>query len=271
MNRQDRMTKREMSKREALREKRRKEKMRNRGLLIGGIIVVSVIFAVILITSSLKTAKPETFTMITPAVVPNPQGISMGDPNAPIKVTEFADFQCPGCMLFATQQESGFVAKYVTTGKVYFTYRSFSFLDHYDTRTPALKESHAAAEAAYCASDQNKFWEYHDILYANQGAENSGAFTDSRLSAFAQALNLNMSTFKACYTSGKYRQEVLDDYALGTKYGLVQTPSFLINGVLVIEADLITTIESQLTSGTPTTAAPASGSTTTAPAASPTP
>jgi len=256
-----------MSKRELLRERRRKEERRRRGLMIGGIILLAVIVVGVLILSS---PKPEKVTLITPAVVPNPQGLSMGDPNAPIKVLEFADFQCPGCMLFATQEEASFVSKYVATGKVYFTYLPFSFLDQRDTRNPPLKESHAAAEAASCAGDQNKFWEYHDILFANQTGENIGDFTDKRLTAFAQALGLNMSQFNACYTSGKYRQTIINDYVEGTKYSVAQTPSFLVNGVLVIGSDLDTTIDAQLTSGTPTTTVPTTGASGT-PAASPTP
>jgi protein-disulfide isomerase len=254
MNKSDRMSKREL-----LREKRRKEEKRKRGIFIGGIVVIALIIAGVLIYSSLQSLQPVKFTMITPAAIPNPQGLSMGDPNAPVKVMEFADFQCPACMLFATQQETTIVNTYVATGKVYFTYLPFSFLDQNDTRNPPLKESHAAAEAASCAGDQNKFWEYHDILYANQTGENIGDFTDKRLMAFAQALGLDMNQFNACYTSGKYRQKVIDDYNLGIKDGVTQTPSFLVNGTLVTQADLQTTIDAQLAGGTPTTAAPTTG------------
>lgn len=256
MNKSDRMSKREL-----LREKRRREEKRNRGIFIGGIVIIALLIAGVLIYSSLQSSQPEKITLITPSAVPNPQGLSMGDPNAPVKVLEFADFQCPGCMLFATQQETTFVNTYVATGKVYLTYLPFSFLDdpRRDTRNPPLKESHAAAEAASCAGDQNKFWEYHDILFANQTGENIGDFTARRLTAFAQALGLDMNQFNACYTSGKYRQQIIDDYNLGIKDGVSQTPSFLVNGILVTQADLQTTIESQLAGGTPTTAAPTTG------------
>jgi protein-disulfide isomerase len=254
MNKSDRMSKREL-----LRERRRREEKRKRGIFIGGIVVIALIIAAVLIYSSLQSSQPENITMITPSAVPNPQGLSMGDPNAPIKVSEFADFQCPACMLFATQEETTFVNTYVATGKVYFTYLPFSFLDDRDTRNPPLLESHAAAEAAFCAGDQNKFWEYHDILFANQTGENIGDFTAKRLTAFAQALGLDMSQFNACYTNGKYRQQVIDDYNLGMKDNVSQTPSFLVNGTLVTQVDLQTTIDAQLAAGTPTTAAPTTG------------
>jgi protein-disulfide isomerase len=270
MNKSDRAGKREMSKREALREKRRKEQLRRRTLLIGGIVIVALIFAGALILSSQQSSQPEKITVITPEAVPNPQGLSMGDINAPVKVVEFADFQCPACMLFATQQEPGFVAKYVTTGKVYFTYLPFSFLDRGDTRIPPLNESHAAAEAASCAGDQNKFWDYHDFLYANQTGENIGDFTQKRLVAYAQALGLNMNQFNACYSSGKYRQKILDDYAQGVNANVAQTPSFLVNGKLVTEIDLVTTIDAQLVGAIPNIATPTTGPGET-PAASATP
>ena len=103
---------------------------------------------------------------------PQAQGLSMGDPNAPVKVEEYGDFQCPACRIFHESQEGQLIEKYIKTGLVYFTYTPFSFIGD---------ESVKAAEAAYCAADQGKFWEYHDMLYANQTAENKGDFADSRL------------------------------------------------------------------------------------------
>jgi protein-disulfide isomerase len=258
MNKPDHVTKRDMSKREILREKRRKAEMRKRGFWIGGIAIVAIVIASILIYTSLQTNQPvNNITMITPIAVPNPQGLSMGDPNAPVKVVEFADFQCPACMLFSTQQEPGFISQYVATGKVYFTYLPFSFIDQHDTRIPPLKESHAAAEAAYCAGDQNKFWDYHDILYANQTGENIGDFSQKRLVAFAQALGLNMDQFNSCYSSGKYVQSVVNDYLEGTKDNVSQTPSFLVNGILVTQADFLSTINDQLAAnGAPSSTTP---------------
>ncbi len=112
--------------------------------------------------------------------------------------------------------------------------------------------SHAAAEAASCAGDQNMFWQYHDILFANQTGENVGDFTAKRLTTYAQALGLDMTQFNACYTGGKYHQQIIDDYDQGVKDGVTQTPSFLVNGILVTQADLQTTIDAQLAAA-PTT------------------
>jgi protein-disulfide isomerase len=176
---------------------------------------------------------------LTPKIGTRPQarGLSMGDPNAPVKVQEFADFQCPACGDFTTNMEPQIVKDYVSTGKVYFTYTPFSFLG---------PESFAAAEAAYCAADQEKFWEYHDTLYANQRGENQGWFSTARLTSFASNLNLNVDTFKQCLEGGKYKQKVQDDVTAGTASKINSTPSFLVNGRLVHSDTLDAMIKTEL-------------------------
>jgi protein-disulfide isomerase len=163
--------------------------------------------------------------IVTPAASatehPMAKDNAMGDPNAPIKIEEFSDFQCPFCARFHTETESQLVNTYVTNGTVYFVYRSFgNFIG---------PESQAAAEAAYCAGDQNKYWEYHDILFANQTGENVGAFSTRRLQAFAEALSLDMNAFNSCLNSGKYADRVAQDKADGTAAGVTATPTFVLS------------------------------------------
>ena len=153
------------------------------------------------------------------------KGNTMGEPNAPVRVVEFSDFQCAYCRQFFLQTEQPLIEDYVTAGKVYFVYRTLG-----DWLGPA---SQASAEAAYCAGDQGRFWEYHDLLFANQG---SGAFLRDRLRAFAQALDLDEEGFNACLSSAKYRDQVRQDLADGLQAGVRGTPSFLINGKLVAGA-----------------------------------
>lgn len=151
---------------------------------------------------------------------PQPVEKSMGDPNAPVKVEEFSDFQCPFCRQFHTDMAEDFVQKYVTTGQVYYTYVPFSFLG---------PESVRAAEAAYCAMDQGKFWEYHDIVFANQAGENAGNFNDNRLKDFAQQLKLDTAAFNSCLDSNKYQEQVTADLEYGRGKGVNATPSFVVN------------------------------------------
>lgn len=156
---------------------------------------------------------------------PRVQGNAMGDPDAPVKVVEFSDFLCPYCRQFFLQTEQPLVEDYVATGKVYFVYRTLG-----DWLGP---ESQASAEAVYCAGDQGRFWEYHDLLFANQG---NGSFSPDRLRAFAQALDLDEEAFSACLSGAKYRDQVRQDLADGLQAGVRGTPSFLINGKLVAGA-----------------------------------
>ena len=92
-----------------------------------------------------------------------------------------------------------------------------------------------AAEAAYCAADQDMYWEYHDLIYSNQGILFYGGITfiDNYLNAFADTLGLDMNEFKDCLSEGKYNGRVLKDGNDAKLVGINSTPSFLINGTLV--------------------------------------
>jgi protein-disulfide isomerase len=159
-------------------------------------------------------------------------GLNMGDPNAPLKVTEFADFQCPACGNYWSTLEPSVISNYIDTGKIYFTYVPFSFLGQYGS-DPNWDESMKAAQAAYCANDQNKFWEYHDFLFANQKGENEGSFSRTRLIVFADSAGLDHETFVNCLDSEKYKQKAIDAYNFAVDKGASFTPSFLINGNIV--------------------------------------
>lgn len=89
----------------------------------------------------------------------------MGNQNAPVTIVEFADFQCPFCEKFFTDTEGQIINNYVKTGKAKFAFRNYSFLG---------ADSNTLAEGAYCAQEQNKFWQYHDFIYSHQGQENTG-------------------------------------------------------------------------------------------------
>jgi protein-disulfide isomerase len=162
---------------------------------------------------------------------------SMGDPNAPVKVEEFSDYQCPYCRSFAEEKEPAIVKNYVETGKVYFTYIPFSFLG---------PESVKAAEAAYCAADQNKFWEYQDLIFEAQSGENRGAFSRSVFVSLANDLRLDMPSFQNCIDTGKFSKQVTDNLQYGREKGVTGTPFFLVNDKLVDSSKLTAAIEEAL-------------------------
>lgn len=213
--------------RQKLNQKRKRSQTRQRNIWLGIISLAAIAVVALLIAVNSGPVGEIRDGKVIERLQVNRN--SMGDPNAPIKVEEFSDFQCPYCRLFADEEESAIVEKYVNTGKVYFTYTPFSFLDG----NAPDGESKLAAQAAYCAADQDKFWEYHDILFANQNGENVGDFSNKRLIAFAEKLGLEMGAFRSCLNGNTYRQQVLNDLARGRNLGVSATPTFIVNGTKV--------------------------------------
>ncbi|GAB4404980.1 MAG: hypothetical protein OHK0052_27260 [Anaerolineales bacterium] len=206
-----------------IREQRRKEMKRRRTLAITGMILGAVILLGALTAPFWTAALRPVGDVITPAFtnIPQPNANSMGDPNAPIKITEFSDFQCPACKLFHDRTFAQLVKEYVETGQVYYTYRSMGLW--------IGQESVDAIEAAYCAGEQNKFWEYHEVLFANQGAENAGLLTQKRLLAFGEVVpGLEMQAFTECVKDNRFNDAINADRANGDAAQVKGTPSFLI-------------------------------------------
>lgn len=148
-----------------------------------------------------------------------------GKDNAKVTIVEFADFRCPFCEKFFTDVESQIIKDYVDSGKVKFAFRHYQFLG------PA---SITAGNAAECANEQGKFWEYHDWLYKNQPAESdTSMYTIDKLTQAAQSLGVNTDKFSSCLSSTKYAKNVSDDLAEGQKIGVNGTPATFVNGQLV--------------------------------------
>ncbi len=207
----------EMSKRQARREQMRRRQQRARLIGIGLISLGAIFIAFLFIYPQLKPIGE--ILSAPPLERPQVNFNSTGDPNAPIKIDEYSDFQCPYCRRFYEQTEALLIEAYVKSGTVFFTYNSFgSFIG---------SESGRAAEAAYCAGDQQKFWEMHDIILTNQTGENVGAYSDRRLTAFANKLGLNMSEFNSCFNGNKYAELIQQDFKDGRAAGIQATPSFV--------------------------------------------
>lgn len=218
-----------MSKRQEIREKRRKERIRNQLLIVLFVVAGALLITFALILPSLKLAQG---TEMAPIVTAAPKaaevkmdGRSMGDPNAPVKMDVWEDFQCSGCMYYSIQIEPAIIEKYVATGKVYYTFHFYPLIN-----PSASGESHRSANAALCALEQGRFWDYHDLLFANWMGENVGSYADDRLIAMAESLGLNMNDFKSCFKANKYADIVAEDYAAGQALGINATPAIFING-----------------------------------------
>lgn len=115
-----------------------------------------------------------------------------------------------------------------------FGYQHFAFLG---------PESQWSAEASECAGDQERFWEYHDLLYASQQGENQGAFNKDSLKQFALTLQLDRAQFDSCLDSGKYASFVSSQTQSLSALGVQSTPAFVLNGQVVVGAEPFETFE----------------------------
>jgi len=221
-----------MSKRQMLREKRQRDEQRKRMISIG-VVILGALFVAGLFIRELTPKPPEEFITITPGVFPQPDMNAMGDPNAPVKLEVWEDFQCPACKNFSTNIETLLIQNYVATGKVYYVFHHFPFIDNYAD----AKESDQAANASMCAGEQGRFWDFKEILYANWNGENLGAFTDRRLTAFADSLGLDMEAFKKCFNDNRYADQIEKDSADGEELGVNSTPSIFVNRRMVLNAE----------------------------------
>jgi len=209
----------EMSKRQARREQMRRKEQRGRLIAIGLMSIGAILLAFLFIYPNFKPVgeitTPKAF------VRPNAKFNAAGNPDAPIRIDEYSDFQCPFCAYFTRDTEPQLMETLVADGTVYFVYNSFGeFIG---------SESGSTANAAYCAGDQEKFWEMHDIIFANQAGENQGAFADRRLVAFAEKLGLDMNKFNSCFNANDHKDLILQDGKDGIAAGVKATPSFVIS------------------------------------------
>jgi protein-disulfide isomerase len=220
-----------MSKRQEFREKRRREEQRNRLIWIGSITLLALVVAFFLIYPQLKPLAA--VQSATPIARPNVDRNNTGDPNAPVKLVVFSDYQCPFCKNFWKDTEAQVIDAYVKPGKVLLTARTAgNFVSDNSNRTTggSDRESLDSAAAAYCAADQNKFWEMNDALFTNVLGEADGiSFTPRRLQAIAQNVGLDMNAFNSCFSNAKYENQANQDLQDAVTAGLNGTPFFVIS------------------------------------------
>lgn len=140
-----------------------------------------------------------------------------GDEDAPVTIIEFSEYQCPFCGRYVTETFSQIDKEYIQTGKVKYYFRDYPLSFH--------QYAQKASEAARCANEQGKFWEYHDQVFENQDLLNL-----ENLKKWAADLGLNTSQFNDCLDDGKFEDAVKQDFNDGQTAGVQGTPSFFING-----------------------------------------
>jgi protein-disulfide isomerase len=200
--------------------------------IVIGVIVASVAAALMVssngapaTTTNQKSAPTQSAEQITtqllsPSVASAP---ALGSDDAKVTIVEFGDYQCTWCHRWHEGTKDRLVSDYVNTGKVRFLFKDFPINDLSD------RASSLAAEASYCASDQGKYWEYHDEIYSNWEGENTGWVTRTSLEQFANNAGVrDIPAFSGCIDSGKYTSVVRDNYSLARSIGLDATPSFIV-------------------------------------------
>jgi protein-disulfide isomerase len=156
-------------------------------------------------------------------------GARLGKDDAPIKLTQFEDFQCPFCLRYTSADEPTLIEEYVKTGKMQITYEHFPGLGF---------ESVRAAGAAQCAADQNLFWQYHNLLFLTQAKAGQldnekvqvDRFSEDNLKDYASQVGADRTKFDACVDADTHITLVQDQQRRARSLGITGTPGFLING-----------------------------------------
>ena len=143
----------------------------------------------------------------------------LGDPNAPITLVEFGDYQCHYCNVFFESIEEDIIKNYVETGKVKMIFKDYNIIG---------PDSVKASQGAHCANDQGLFWEYHDILYSNWTGENNGWASGTNLANFAQEVGLDTNEWSECMIQQKHSQTILNSNDDAKALELTGTPAFFV-------------------------------------------
>ncbi|MGH7638323.1 MAG: DsbA family protein [Gemmatimonadaceae bacterium] len=188
-------------------------------------ILIAVLLVVGIATIGYQATRPTAATIFemdsTITLVAN-QGHVIGSETAPVEVVEFADFECPACGQFATITEPDVRARLVNTGMIRFRFMDFPLEGHRNTR--------AAHMAAWCASDQGKFWEMHDMIFATQDRWSTYA-TSRPLPVFeslAQQIGLDVQQYQSCMETRKFLGQIQSNVDEGLRRGVNSTPTFFI-------------------------------------------
>lgn len=201
---------------------REQQRRRRMMAIIGGSVVLALVVVGILVLVNRDSSSdlPEIAAVTVPdASIPR-DGMTLGSPDAPIKLVEYGDYQCPFCAQFNENGMPSLLADYIATGQVQMTFVPFSFLGD---------ESIRAAEAAACAADQGLFWEMHEGIYGNHAGENEGAYSRDRLRIIAGNAGLDLDAFDKCMDEGK--KSLVQEFNQQTQQaGVTSTPTFSING-----------------------------------------
>src|SRR4051794_37019499 len=169
------------------------------------------------------------------------RGYLKGSPNAPVEITEYADFQCPFCQTFATLQMPTIDERLIQTGRLRWRYRDFPLQQHPFARL--------AAHSAACADEQGKYWDQHQRIYEGQSEWAESRDAGSLFRRYAKENGLDLGRYDACMKAGKYAGRIQASLDEGIRLGVASTPSLLVGGRIYkggFDSDAITRLVDSL-------------------------
>jgi protein-disulfide isomerase len=198
-------------------------------LSAGGVfLAIIVVVVVIIVAGSGGSSGGESSNLVEKADVEKlltgiPQnGLTLGKPNAPVKLFEYGDLQCSACKYYSEEILPELIEKQVKTGKASITFRNFLIIG---------PDSLPAGESALAAGTNGKGWTYLETWYRNQGGENAGYVTEDFVESMAKYVGIpNVSKFMQEWKSEKYKKQVESTTAQANKFGFEATPSFAVEG-----------------------------------------
>ena len=192
------------------------------------------------------TTRPQTVSIpanvtVQPSDTSGFRGYLKGSPDAPVEITEFADYQCPFCQTFATLQMPTIEERLINTGRLRWRYRDFPLQQHPFSRL--------AAHSAACADEQGKYWEQHDRIYEGQAEWAAARNAGPVFRRYAQAGGLDLGRYDACMKAGKYAGRIQASVNEGLQVGVNSTPTLLVGDRLYrgrLDSDAITKLVDSL-------------------------
>ena len=184
------------------------------------VLVIPIIIGIIvgMFLAFYPESENDSILLTTSKLIENGSPI-LGESNAPITILEWGDYQCTFCYKFHQNTLDKINEDFIKTGKVKLLFKDFPLNG---------PDSLLAAEASYCAEDQEKYWQYHNELYKNWGGEKTGWITRESLDRFATSVDLDLKEFNKCLDDDKYEDRVKTLHEFGKEIGIDATPSFLI-------------------------------------------
>jgi protein-disulfide isomerase len=189
--------------------------------------VIALIVVIVFVITSAPAPDSDALPTAVPDAAPFPAqvdqfGVSIGEPDAPVVVREFADYQCPACQNFASASQQ-LKEEYVKSGEVRFVFFDLPLQQH--------QNAVPAAMAARCAGDQDSYWAMHDVLFDKQYEwSGSGSPTDT-FTRYAEDLGLEARRFRRCMETDLHIEDIEQSRQVAVQLQLTSTPTVIVDNI----------------------------------------